>query len=131
MVAVDLVRAAAWDCIVSVLLLLSASELALDEDLQDGCCNTHGCLLAQPRDHDTTMDTIEGRCFYPHGIWQHECNLVFAETLHLQRPGADPALWHVTGTMQLLFCGVASAFEWVRLWSSWKMQQKVETQTVS
>ena len=45
MIAVDLVRATACDRIVSVLLLFSAAELAFDEDLQDSCCNTHGCLL--------------------------------------------------------------------------------------
>lgn len=45
MIAVDLVRADACDCIVIVLLLLSAAELALDDDLQNSCCNTHGCLL--------------------------------------------------------------------------------------
>ncbi len=87
--------------------------------------------LTQPRDHDATMDTIKGCCFPPHGMLHHECNLVFADTLHLQRPGADPALCHVTGTMRLLFCDVAIAFEWVHLWSSCKLQQKVVTQPVS
>jgi len=83
-IAVDLVCAAACDCIVSVLLLLSAAELALDEDLQDSCCNTHGCLLTQPRDHDATMGDMKGSCSPPHGILHHECNLVLADTLHLQ-----------------------------------------------
>ena len=59
-----------------------------------------------------------------------ESSLVFADRLH-QRPGADPALYHVTGTTQLLFCDVATAFEWVRLWSSCKLQQKGVTQPVS
>lgn len=86
-------------------------------------------FLTQSRDHDATKDSMKGCCFPPRGILHHECNLVLADTLHLQRPGAEPALCHVTGTMQLLFCDVAIAFQWVCLWSSWKLQQEGVTFT--
>ncbi len=41
-------------------------------------------FLTQPRDHDATMDSMKGCRLPPHGMLHHECNLVLADTLHLQ-----------------------------------------------